>query len=132
MQISLEKRVVEMKEDTSEQDILSFLSGKYCIGCGLDLRGQTVNKCPQCGHDQRTSIAKKITNPHDMARATISFSFNISTTNNTLRCRVYTIGRSLRFHCARLQDSFEGTGPSAVTQNTRKFGNQLSVRELEK
>ena len=47
-------------------------------------------------------------------------------------CRVYTIGRSLRFHCARLKDSFGGTGSSAVTQNTRKFGNQLSVRELEK
>jgi len=72
------ERIIKRKKNISGQDILSSLSGKYCIGCGLGLPSQTVNKCPQCGHDQRAPIAKKTTNPHDMARAAISFGCSIS------------------------------------------------------
>lgn len=66
-----------MKKNTLEEVIPSFLSSKYCIGCGLHLPAQTVNKCPQCGHDQKAPIAKKITNPHNMARAAISFVWSL-------------------------------------------------------
>ena len=76
--MSLWKRIFKKKKNIAEQDILSFLPHKYCIACGLGLPSQTVDKCPQCGHDQRAPIAKKITNPHDMARAAISFGFSMS------------------------------------------------------
>jgi hypothetical protein len=45
---------------------------------------------------------------------------------SSLWCRVYTIDKSLQFYCARLEILFRGIGSSAFTQNTRRFGDQLS------
>jgi hypothetical protein len=75
--MSFWKRIFEEKNSTEEHEVLSWLS-RYCTSCGLGLPSGAGTVCPQCGHDQRGPIVKKITNPHDMARAAISFGCSMS------------------------------------------------------
>lgn len=78
-QMSFWKRVFGKSKNVDDYDIQRLLTRGYCRNCGTCLLSKDVSLCPQCGHDQRAPIAKKITNPHDMATAAISYGSSCMT-----------------------------------------------------